>query len=458
MGARRPVGQWLRYGLLIAAAALLVATEANAQTFTVQGACRDGVPHGAWQLTDAKGRLRVLGAFNRGKRTGSFIYWNASGVRIAHMPYEEDARNGTLALWYQTPTKGLDAQQRLEAVYTSGQLNGFVRIWNPDGRVRGEYLYAGGQLAGAKAWDARGRELSEAQARAQAEKRRRGARDLSGHAGIAGRETRAGLWLGCAAEAGLSAPAEPGATASIAVHTRRPLTRCGKPRKMTTRPLLRGRLPTSIRGDPSHDHYRNAAPRRARRRRLRPPARAPGRRRAGPQDRDGRRRHFRRSALLQPVPEQQHRRAHLRQARADGRGLADDPGHRHVVEGARRQDLGVQAAQGREVPRRLGAHGRGRRVLDRPGRADPEQPRPVRRVYEGDRGQGDPGSVHDPLQDGRAAPVDAERPVDDLHRQQEGRDRRVDGGLQQRQGDDRQRPLQVRALRQRRSRRARAQR
>ena len=191
MGARRPVGQRLRCGLLIAAAALLVATEANAQTFAVQGACRDGVPHGAWQLTDANGRLRVLGAFNRGKRTGSFIYWNASGVRIAHMPYEEDARNGTLALWYQTPTKGLDAQQRLEAVYASGQLNGLVRIWNPDGRVRGEYRYAGGQLAGAKAWDARGRELPEAQARAQAES------DVAAHeayqvdAGSAGRATSA---------------------------------------------------------------------------------------------------------------------------------------------------------------------------------------------------------------------------------------------------------------------------
>ena len=143
---------------------------AMAQGLSVQGGCRDGVVHGAWQLTDANGRLRVLGAFNRGKRTGSFIYWNPSGVRIAHMPYEEDVKNGTLALWYQTPMKGLDAQQRLEAVYTAGQLNGLVRIWNPDGRVRGEYIYAGGQLAGAKAWDARGRELPEAQASAQAEK------------------------------------------------------------------------------------------------------------------------------------------------------------------------------------------------------------------------------------------------------------------------------------------------
>ena len=171
-GTAAPLKRLIRHlcvlGLL--AVALTAPGEAAAQRLAVQGACRDGVPHGAWQLTDAKGRPRVLGAFNRGKRTGSFIYWNASGVRIAHLPYEEDARNGTLALWYQTPTRGLDAQQRLEAVYTSGRLNGLVRIWNPDGRVRGEYLYAGGNLVGARAWDARARELPEAQARAQAEK------------------------------------------------------------------------------------------------------------------------------------------------------------------------------------------------------------------------------------------------------------------------------------------------
>ena len=155
--------------LVAVAFGVAAAGSAAAQSLVVQGGCRDGVPHGAWQLSDTNGRLRALGAFNHGKRTGSFIYWNASGVRIAHMPYDEDAKNGTLALWYPTRTKGPDAQQRLEAVYTAGQLNGSVRIWTPDGRTRGEYAYAGGQLAGAKAWDARGRELSELQARAQAE-------------------------------------------------------------------------------------------------------------------------------------------------------------------------------------------------------------------------------------------------------------------------------------------------
>ena len=150
-------------------AALAAGAAAAAPNLIVQGSCRDGLAHGAWQLEAADGKLRALGAFNRGKRTGSFIFWNASGVRIAHLPYEEDEKNGTLALWYQTAKQGRDAQQRVEAVYSHGQLNGFMRIWHPDGRVRGEYAYAAGQLALARGWDPRGRELAEAQAKKQAE-------------------------------------------------------------------------------------------------------------------------------------------------------------------------------------------------------------------------------------------------------------------------------------------------
>jgi antitoxin component YwqK of YwqJK toxin-antitoxin module len=148
---------------------LIVAGGAHAQTFAVQGTCRDGSPHGAWQLTDAAGHTRVLGAFNRGRRTGSFIFWDGNGVRIAHLPYEEDARNGTLALWHARGTAP-EGPQRLEAVYAAGRLNGVVRAWDPSGRLRGEYRYAAGALTDAKAWDARGRELPPQEARAQAGK------------------------------------------------------------------------------------------------------------------------------------------------------------------------------------------------------------------------------------------------------------------------------------------------
>lgn len=150
-------------------ATLLGATAAEAQTLVAQGACRDGAPHGAWQIAGQGGRLRALGAFNRGKRTGSFIFWNATGVRVAHVPYEEDEKNGTLALWYPTRTRGPDAQQRLEQPYAMGKRDGATLSWHADGQRRGEYVFENGRLLEVRGWDERGRPLNEAQARAQAE-------------------------------------------------------------------------------------------------------------------------------------------------------------------------------------------------------------------------------------------------------------------------------------------------
>ena len=48
------------------------------------GSCRDGQPHGRYELRDRRGKLRVAGAFNRGRRTGSFIFWTAAGSRCPH--------------------------------------------------------------------------------------------------------------------------------------------------------------------------------------------------------------------------------------------------------------------------------------------------------------------------------------------------------------------------------------
>ena len=154
---------------LLGALLLMIVGEACAQTFAVQGGCRDGIAHGAWQLGDGKGHVRVLGAFNRGRRTGSFIFWDENGGRVAHLPYDEDARNGTLALWH-VRDGGIEGPQRLEAVYAAGRLNGAVRAWDTSGRLRGDYRYAAGTLTDAKAWDARGRELGAQEARAQAVK------------------------------------------------------------------------------------------------------------------------------------------------------------------------------------------------------------------------------------------------------------------------------------------------
>ena len=150
----------------------LAAPPTVAEHFIVEGYCREGQAHGAYELRTADGAVRVVGAFNRGKRTGSFIYWNAAGVRVAHIPFEDDALSGTVALWYPAPVRNSATQQKLEAAYAQGRRNGVSRSWYPDGRPRAEFAYSDGDLVEAKAWNARGNALTQTEARALAERER----------------------------------------------------------------------------------------------------------------------------------------------------------------------------------------------------------------------------------------------------------------------------------------------
>ena len=61
------------------------------------------------------GRLRVVGAFAHGRKTGTFIFWNTSGARVAVIPYQDDEKAGTVALWYTVPGARRELQRKLEA-------------------------------------------------------------------------------------------------------------------------------------------------------------------------------------------------------------------------------------------------------------------------------------------------------------------------------------------------------
>jgi hypothetical protein len=136
--------------------------------YLVTGSCRDGQPHGAYELRMADGTLRVAGAFTRGKRTGSFLYWSPTGVRIAHLPYDDDAISGTVALWYSTGDAKAEPRPKLEAVYSRGRRAGGVRSWFAEGRMRAEYRYEHGVLVEARAWNTNGAQLSAGEARTMA--------------------------------------------------------------------------------------------------------------------------------------------------------------------------------------------------------------------------------------------------------------------------------------------------
>ena len=73
-----------RAAALAALVALAWVHGAHADDYRVEGSCRDGRPQGPWRLIGPEGTPRALGAFSKGRRTGSFIFWNDAGVRIAH--------------------------------------------------------------------------------------------------------------------------------------------------------------------------------------------------------------------------------------------------------------------------------------------------------------------------------------------------------------------------------------
>ena len=137
------------------------AVAAPAEFYVVDGACREGVAQGRYELRTSSGTLRVVGAFNHGRRTGSFIFWEPSGARVAHIPYDDDARNGTLATWYEGAVKGAEPARRYESTWRHGARDGPTRTWFRDGHRRTEADFAQGALVTATAWSDAGTKLTD---------------------------------------------------------------------------------------------------------------------------------------------------------------------------------------------------------------------------------------------------------------------------------------------------------
>ena len=166
------VGQGAGLTRVVVTALLAAASVAAAQppAWIVDGGCRDGQPHGNYELRAGTGALRVAGAFNHGKRTGSFIFWTARGSRVAHIPYDDDLRNGTLATWYETRITGAEPPRRFESMWRRGAREGLTRTWYAGGRRRSETEYERGRPVTTAGWTDTGTRLNEPAAREVAER------------------------------------------------------------------------------------------------------------------------------------------------------------------------------------------------------------------------------------------------------------------------------------------------
>jgi hypothetical protein len=159
------VGATRQVAVLAVAIAAVLATGAvrGAEALSAAGACRSGVPHGAYELRGKDGRLRAVGAFAMGRKTGTFIFWTEAGARSAVIPYDSDARTGTAALWYTGARREL--ARKFEAPYDNNVLHGVLRSYYPNGAPRTECRFDRGQLVSVVAWDGSGSALPEVQAR-----------------------------------------------------------------------------------------------------------------------------------------------------------------------------------------------------------------------------------------------------------------------------------------------------
>jgi hypothetical protein len=157
VGARKA----LAAGALVASLTVV----ATAEPLNVVGSCREGLPNGGYELRMPDGRLRTVGAFARGKKTGTFIFWTAGGARVAVIPYDDDARTGTVALWYVETSEWIEAGRRLEARYVDDRRHGTTRSWHTNGTLRSEFRYERGALIETHAWTDTGAALPESEAR-----------------------------------------------------------------------------------------------------------------------------------------------------------------------------------------------------------------------------------------------------------------------------------------------------
>ena len=80
------------------------------------------------------------------------------------MPFDNDSRSGTVALWYTASDGRIEAGRKLEAPYVNDRPHGIVRSWYPNGIPRAEYRYEHGVLSDARAWSDSGAPLADTEA------------------------------------------------------------------------------------------------------------------------------------------------------------------------------------------------------------------------------------------------------------------------------------------------------
>ena len=129
------------------------------------GQCQDGIRDGWYKLQVVGGPVVATGSFVDGTKHGVFTFYSTGGTKLAEIPYSNDAKTGTIRLWYsEFAYPEATGRLKLEAECTSNLLDGRKRTWWPSGAKRSSELFRNGSLVEAEAWDEAGRSMSRSQA------------------------------------------------------------------------------------------------------------------------------------------------------------------------------------------------------------------------------------------------------------------------------------------------------
>jgi antitoxin component YwqK of YwqJK toxin-antitoxin module len=128
------------------------------------GDCRDGIRHGSYELQVIDGPVVATGSFVDGKKHGVFTFYSTGGTKLAEIPYSNDAKSGTIRLWYsELAFPEAAGRPKLEVEYKLDLADGLKRSWWPSGAKRSSELFRDGSLLQAEAWDEAGASLSRSE-------------------------------------------------------------------------------------------------------------------------------------------------------------------------------------------------------------------------------------------------------------------------------------------------------
>jgi len=106
--------------------------------FTTEG---KSLRHGVAKAWFPNGKVESEGAYQFGKKSGSFTFWHENGQVLATGEYRDDKAEGQWVWWHQ------NGQRSAYGRYENGLLNGEWRWWNESGKLTKQHIYDGTESA-----------------------------------------------------------------------------------------------------------------------------------------------------------------------------------------------------------------------------------------------------------------------------------------------------------------------